>query len=153
MVKILLILFSLLLFHLLIINDTIFSETINFEKNSSKMNKKIKSDIPNTTDQPQNEPFKGPANSQSKISINDTLLGVIIGGILGFSSSLGLYLFKIYWEKPKLSISNKLIMKTITYNKPDPTLQQLPDKDTDKFTAIRIKVENNGRSAAENCKA
>ncbi len=79
--------------------------------------------------------------------VSETLLGVIIGGILGFGSSIGVNLFWNWYTQPVLSIEKEVQVRWFelesgehrNYNR--------------RYCANRVKVRNKGRSAAENCKA
>jgi hypothetical protein len=72
--------------------------------------------------------------------LSDTLLSVIVGGIIGFGSSIGVNRVEAYLTRPILSVSEEVILA-----------------DTDRYGGgswnIRVKVENQGKTAAEDCKA
>lgn len=76
---------------------------------------------------------------EHEIVVSDTLLGVIVGGIIGFVSSIGVNLIQAYLTRPILSISDETIWV------------EIPKYGGSKV--VRIKVENQGRTAAEDCKA
>jgi hypothetical protein len=92
--------------------------------------------------------------------INDTILGIIVGVILGFGSSIG-STFLIRWiARPKISINENTTEVKMNYKEldsdqvatmeEDEEPQHMPQTD---FIATRIKVENKGMTAAKNCKA
>jgi hypothetical protein len=72
--------------------------------------------------------------------LSDTVQGAIVGGIIGFGSSIGVKLVQAYTTRPILSISERITYWGI-------------GEENSMWFAARIIVENNGSTAAEDCKA
>jgi hypothetical protein len=84
--------------------------------------------------------------------ISDTLRGTIIGGIIGFVSSIGVDYVKNWINRPRLSIREGI--ENITFYYPtEYSLRGGISSQPTQFASIRIKVKNKGNKAAENCKA
>jgi hypothetical protein len=91
--------------------------------------------------------------------ISDTILGTIIGGIIGFGSSIGSTFLQRWIRRPKISINENTTEVKMNYKEldsdqvaimEDEEPQRMPQTN---FIATRIKVENKGMTAAKNCKA
>lgn len=82
--------------------------------------------------------------------ISDSLLGTIAGGIIGFGSSMGTTFLQRWITRPRISIDEQTTEVRMNYAQED-SADNVPG--WDEFIATRIKVENNGMTAAENCKA
>jgi hypothetical protein len=89
--------------------------------------------------------------------IPESLLGTIAGGIIGFGSSIGVLLIQRWITRPVISIGEHTTEVGMHYAETDPG-QVLPRDGEEApelvdYIATRIKVGNNGNTAAENCKA
>jgi hypothetical protein len=93
--------------------------------------------------------------------ISESILGVIVGGIIGFVSGLGSDWIKRWLTRPKIIIDKdttevdfylkKLEVRSIVRN---PVIRVIePEYSSIRYTGTRIKVKNDGSSAAEGCKA
>jgi hypothetical protein len=99
--------------------------------------------------------------SDNKPLISDTLQGTIVGGIIGFVSSIVVDYTKNWINRPKISIIDHIELTEFSYpvsgfiSKGEFTEIEYHESQTTttEFTGIRIKVENNGNTAAEDCKA
>ncbi|HEU4824379.1 MAG TPA: hypothetical protein VFS97_13225 [Nitrososphaeraceae archaeon] len=90
--------------------------------------------------------------------VPESLLGTIVGGIIGFGSSMGVLFIQRWIIRPVISIDENSTEVGMNYRETDPgqvltidekeAAQQLVE-----FIATRIKVRNTGSTAAENCKA
>lgn len=76
--------------------------------------------------------------------ISESLQGTIIGGIIGFGSAIGTDIIKRWLTRPKISISQHTTEVSIV---------PWPQITSESWIATRIKVENNGNTAADDCKA
>jgi hypothetical protein len=76
--------------------------------------------------------------------VSESLQGTIIGGIIGFGSGIGVDLIKTWIRRPKISISEQTL---------EVDIEPWPQITKESWTSTRIKVENNGSTAAEDCKA
>jgi hypothetical protein len=83
--------------------------------------------------------------------ISDGILGAIVGGVIGLLSGIIVQLVNSWITRPKLSINRQAIEYDFNYPKvPHPK----EGWDTEYlFTGTRIKIKNQGRTAAEECKA
>jgi hypothetical protein len=91
------------------------------------------------------------------VVLSDALQGAIVGGIIGFGSSVGVNLIKDYIKRPILSIGRRQTAlgrtETVSYvggadlGRRYPILATRSD-----WTLTRIIVENRGKTAAKNCK-
>jgi hypothetical protein len=80
----------------------------------------------------------------------DAILGTLIGGVIGFGSGIGTDIIKRWLSRPRISICEETIQAMFDYPttkapaySPDPT----------KFIGTRIRIQNKGTTAAEDCKA
>ncbi len=83
-----------------------------------------------------------------------TIVGTIVGGGIGFLSGVGADWFKRMHTRPIININEdttEVNFDLRTYHEPEGHVPRSPHRT--KYTGTRIKVENNGRSAAEDCKA
>lgn len=87
---------------------------------------------------------KNGANENEPL-INESIQGVIVGGIIGFVSAIVTDIIKRWLTRPKISISEQAIEEDVILYK-----RKFPNE---KWVITRVKVENKGKSAAENCKA
>jgi hypothetical protein len=98
--------------------------------------------------------------------ISDTLQGTIVGGIIGFGSSLGVGLIQNWLSRPIICISEETTEVLFGYKFHRKSVKQKDEligitpieKENERdfstvYVGTRIKVENRGRKAAENCKA
>jgi len=81
--------------------------------------------------------------------LSESLQGTIVGGIIGFISAILVDTIKTWRNRPILEILEATSQKTFNYNRHSIAAGVNPDE----FTATRIKIENSGETAAENCKA
>jgi hypothetical protein len=100
------------------------------------------------SNQPSNRTAMNENSSDVEPLISDTLQGAIVGGILGFASSIGVDYLKNWLNRPRISIDKKIYLAEFE----DPNLARALNESTD-FTGIRIKIKNDGKKAAEECKA
>ncbi len=87
-------------------------------------------------------------------SILGTIVGTIVGGGIGFISGVGADWFKRWRTRPIITINedtSEVDFDLKTYHEPEGHV--ITDPHRTKYTGTRIKVENNGGSAAEDCKA
>jgi hypothetical protein len=98
--------------------------------------------------------------------ISDTLQGTIVGGIIGFGSSLGVGLIQNWLSRPIICISEETTEVLFGYKFHRKSIKQkgellgitpVEKENEGDFSTVyvgtRIKVENRGSKAAENCKA
>lgn len=90
--------------------------------------------------------------------ISDTLLGTIVGGIIGFGSAIGASQIQYYITRPIISIKEETTEAYIL-NEPETPAKEI-NIDFSQLTqyryayhCTRITVENKGWTAAEDCKA
>jgi hypothetical protein len=79
--------------------------------------------------------------------LNSDLLGVLIGGIIGFGVAIGRDIINQWRTRPRISVCEESVEVEIKYGS-----LSSPDQ-PNKFIATRIRVQNNGSTAAEDCKA
>jgi gas vesicle protein len=97
----------------------------------------------------------GKINSGGNSTIKDdpllgsTLQGTIVGGIIGFVSAILVDLVKDWINRPKISIKEETVEKQFKYNR----ILSAAKIISDNYIGTRIKVQNTGNRAAENCKA
>jgi hypothetical protein len=77
---------------------------------------------------------------------SDTLLGILIGGIIGLGGAIGRDIINQWRTRPRISVCEESVEVKFDY------LSTLPDQPT-KFIGTRIRVYNKGSTAAEDCKA
>jgi hypothetical protein len=93
---------------------------------------------------------KSNASSQTMFpQIDATTQGAIVGGIIGFGSGIGTHYLKNFIDRPRNSIECETVEKGFKY----PRARSHISYQEDDFVAIRIRVRNRGRTAAQSCKA
>ena len=78
-------------------------------------------------------------------SVSDTLLGVIVGGVIGFLSAVGSQIIWNWYTRPIISIERGVTIRTFD-------LQTEHAPASREYYANRVKVWNKGQTAARNCK-
>jgi hypothetical protein len=84
--------------------------------------------------------------------LSDTIQGAIVGGIIGFGSSIGVNLIQAYTTRPILSIGEQIREWDIDLY-PEYMEEDQDELRPSYWSAARIIVENQGRTAAKDCKA
>src|SRR5881397_36449 len=84
--------------------------------------------------------------------LSESLIGTIIGGIIGFFSAIGADLIKNWIDQARIEIKEETIeeKEPLKYSKTNP---KIASSDIQDFERIRIKVQNDRRTAAQDCKA
>ena len=79
--------------------------------------------------------------------ISDSILGVIVGGVIGFVSGIGAEMVKRWLTRPIITINehtSEVSFHLKTYHEPEGHIIVEPSRT--KYTCIRVKVETKGGS-------
>lgn len=81
--------------------------------------------------------------------VSDALLGAIIGLVGGFGSAIGTDIIKRWITRPKISVCEESVEVNFHYR-----ASKYGESDaSEEFIGTRIRIQNKGNTAAEDCKA
>jgi hypothetical protein len=96
-----------------------------------------------------NETLKVEVSNKTEPLISESLQGVLVGGIIGFFSGIVVPLALSRIDRPILNIDEQTVVYDFNLNRYDANASS----QSDRFLGARIRIKNNGRTAAEDCKA